>query len=173
MEPMWIDNEIVHRHILWPTCGDTMQNVVEEDCPRKGYIRDLSFIDCLAMDKYAPRKHLAQGQKTGDVVIGVATTMQNGNLRCSQLQIVEVRLNYKNGKNVSYSELKNKISGTLAFLGRDIPVSQDYWFLFTDKVASIAEWALNRSIYATKDTKQKKYYKIIRLSDFKSSLNFV
>ncbi len=172
MEPMWIDNEIVHQHTLWPICGDTMQNVVEEDSPRKGYMKGLSSIDCLAMDKYAPRRHLAQGQKTGDVVIGIAERRQNGQFRCSRLQIVEVRLNYKNGRNVSYTELKNKINGTLTFLGRDIPISQNYYFLFPDKVASVAEWAFNRSIHATKDTKQKMYYIIVGLSDFKRALNF-
>lgn len=172
MEPMWIDNEIVHQHNLWPICGDTMQNVVEEDCPRKGYLTGLRSIDCLAMDKFAPRRHLAQGQKTGDVVIGIAERRQDGNIKSSRLQMVEVRLNYKNGRNVSYTELKNKINGTLSFLGRDIPISQNYYFLFPDKVASVAEWALNRSIYATKDTKQKKFYIIVSLSDFKRALNF-
>ena len=173
MEPMWIDNEIVHMHYLWPICGDTMQNVVEEDCPRKGYLAGIRDIDCLAMDKYAPRIHIAQGQKTGDVVIGVAEKRPNGQIKCRQLQVVEVRLNFKNGKNVSYTDLRNKINGTLTFLGRDIPVAQNYIFLYSDKVAPVAEWAFNRSIYATKDTKQKKYYLIVSLSEFKSALNYI
>lgn len=173
MEPMWIDNKIVHQHALWPICGDTMQNVVEEDSPRKGYLTELRSIDCLAMDKFAPRSHLAQGQKTGDVVIGLAERRPNGQFRSSQLQIVEVRLNYKNGRNVSYTELRHKINGTLTSIGRDIPVAQNYYFLFADKVAPVAEWALNRSIHATKDTKQKKYYIIVGLTNFKKALNFV
>ena len=170
---MWIDNEIVHQHYLWSVCGDTMQNVVEEDSPRKGYLAGIRDIYCLAMDKYAPRKHIAQGQKTGDVVIGVAEKRPNGQIKCRQLQVIEVRLNYKNGKNVSYTDLRNKINGTLTFLGRDIPVAQNYVFLFQDKVAPVAEWAFNRFIHATKDTKQKKSYLIVSLSEFKSALNFI
>lgn len=169
MEPMWINNELVHSHSLWRICPSTMQTVIEEDSPRKGYLQDIPTIDCLALDKYAPAMHLSATQKTGDVAIGVAVKRDNGQLKNSQIQIVELRLNYTNGKNVSYTKLNGKIQGSLNLLGREITISPSYYFVFTDRVAPVAEWALNRTRIAARA--QHNYY-VIGVSAFKSALRF-
>jgi hypothetical protein len=52
--------------------------------------------------------------------------------------LVECRLNYKSANNLTSTEFNEKIDGSIAILGHTPPIHYSVYFIFTDKVKSLA-----------------------------------
>lgn len=70
--------------------------------------------------------------KTCDFATGIK---QNN---ASRMLLVECRFNYKSANNLSSAELNDKIDGSITILGHTPQIHNSVYFIFTDKVKTLA-----------------------------------
>lgn len=167
MEPLLINNEYLRRHSLWLQCASTLQEISRRDYPTKNYFNQLSRIDALDLDTYERLLHKISTDCTGDAVIGVALEKSGETLTHPFVMIVELRMGYKNGDNISLSKLKRKITYTKTLLSTDLQIYHNYYFVFTDKEEPQARSVLNRE---AQEIGRMQNYKITSVSEFTSNM---
>ena len=135
MEGLIINNAYLHSHSLWSICPSTLIDIANRDYPRKNYFRALN-VDALDLDTH--EKNIHKGKRgnlacTGDAVIGIALEKDGNTLVHPAMMIVELRMGYKHGDNISLRELKRKVTHTKTLLSTELPIYPKYYFIFTDK----------------------------------------
>lgn len=169
MEGLIINNGYLRLHPLWDSCSSTLFNIANRDYSNKSYFRKLA-IDALDIDSY--EKGLRKGRRgnlncTGDAVIGVALEKSGETLTHPFVMIVELRMGYKNGDNISLSKLKRKITYTKTLLSTNLQIYHNYYFVFTDKEEPQARSVLNRE---AQELGRMQNYKITSVSEFTSNM---
>lgn len=169
MDKWIIDNSIVENHFLWKRCPSTLHDISEKDYPRKEYFRDSPMIEALDLDAYEKQLKKAEPNCTGDAVIGVAKTDVRGRLTDSSLLIVELRLNYKRGDNVSLQKLTKKIESSKDLINCEkVQINDKYCFIFLNKrICAQAQNIMYREAIAANKRGQ---YLMFTLLEFKSKL---
>ena len=81
--------------------------------------------------------------------------------------IVELRMGYKHGDNISLSELKKKITHTKTLLSTNLPIYPNYYFIFTDEEEPQAKSLLYRE---AQEIGRMQNYKTTSVSDFTSNM---
>lgn len=77
-------------------------------------------------------EHRSYQNKTCDFTAGIKEN------NASKMLLVECRLNYTNANNLTLTELNGKIEGSIAILGHTPPIHNSVYFIFTEKVKSLA-----------------------------------
>lgn len=140
LERLIINNQIVAKHLLAQSHMDTLQAISWRDYHPVDYFPEPPQIAALDLDGYEKSLNKRQLDCTGDAVIGVATDCQNGRFISPRLLLVELRMNYKHGDNISLTSLQNKVnhSKTLLLDGTS-PLHDKYYFVFTMYIAEQAK----------------------------------
>lgn len=137
MEPIVYDNDILRKHSLYPHCCNTLQNVSNRDYPNR-----YSFnpqIECLDIDPYEKKIHSGHPNNTMDAVIGICSC-RNDRLKISpRLLLIELRMNYKNIRNLSVSEINEKVDYTKMLLGAEIPLEKIHYFIYDRSISEQAK----------------------------------
>lgn len=104
---------------------------------------------CLNLDDYevnnAKRNRRAE-QKTMDFCFGVKTPNDK-----KKMVLVELRLKYKNWRNLGKNELDKKISHSKILLGQDPIILNHFYFIFSSEIKEQAHNYLRR-LYSNKNT---------------------
>ena len=169
MESLIINNTYLHSHPLWSVCPLTLKDIANRDYARKNYFKTLD-IDALDLDSHEKNIHKAKRGNmacTGDAVVGIALEKSGNTLMHPAVMIVELRMGYKHGDNISLSELNRKITHTQTLLSTDLPVHPNYYFIFTDKEEPQAKSVLYRE---AQEIGRMPNYKITSVSDFTSNM---
>lgn len=136
MEPSVYNNNILSKHSLYAHCASTLNVVSERDYPGKNYFDPR--IACLDVDTYETTVCHGNADSTMDAVIGVSTCV-NKTVSEHRLLLVELRMKYKSGNNLSKSELEGKVSHTKGLLDGELPIDPNCIFVFTENVAPLAK----------------------------------
>lgn len=103
-----LNNDIISNHILYPTCGVTLNDVSKRDYNVEHFN---SGILCLDMDKYetetVQKQHTGNEKCTVDAILGV-----NDNFIKNALLYVELKIKATNMHQVFDSELDKKVTHT-------------------------------------------------------------
>ena len=118
MEELIINNTYIHEHPLWACCDSTLQNIAKRDYPNKNYFSNISTIDALDLDSYEKSLHSTNMQCTGDAAIGIAKRKNANSLLDPAYMIVELRMGYDNGKNISLTEICKKVEHSKELLNK-------------------------------------------------------
>ena len=169
MESLIINNKYLHPHPLWSACPSTLKDIADRDYPRRNYFKTLN-IDALDLDIHEQNIH--KGKKgnlacTGDAVVGIAIEKSGNALLHPAVMIVELRMGYKHGDNISLSELKRKITHTKTLLSTALSVHPNYYFIFTDKEEPQAKSLLYRE---AQEIGRMQNYKATSVSDFTGNM---
>lgn len=167
MEAIIYNNDVLKQHSLYRHCASTLNAVSERDYPNKNYFNPL--IECLDMDTYEKKQCSGNADCTVDTVIGISTC-KNKVTSSNRLLLVELRLDYINAKNLSKSELEQKVEHTKDLLSSELSIEQNNIFIFTDNVAQQARSFMTRLM---KGTKYSKLFVVWSVSDFKNSVKSI
>lgn len=169
MEPVKIDNSLLHSHFLWKSAPDCLKNIFDRDSDEKNPFVNKQ-IDCIDVDKAEINRIKgteAKQEKTVDSVIGIgAIKKEQGNDNTRQLMLVELRMRYESINQVKFKDWKSKVLHTLDLLGRDIQIRPQYWFVFTDSFYNLV---LRKWRDSSKADKELKSYIPLSVSDFYDS----
>lgn len=166
MESLIINNKYLHLHPLWSACPSTLKDIANRDYPRKNYFKKLD-IDALDLDRYEKSQHKHSMECTGDAVVGIALEKSDNTLLRPAVMIVELRMGYKHGDNISLSELKRKITHTKTLLSTVLPVHPNYYFIFTDEEEPQAKSLLYRE---AQEMGRMQNYKATSVSNFTGNM---
>lgn len=137
MEPIVYDNDILRKHFLYSHCCNTLQDVSNRDYPNR-----YSFtpqIECLDIDPYEKMIHSSHPNKTMDAVIGICSC-RNGKQKISpRLLLIELRMDYKNIRNLSVSGINEKVDYTKTLLGAEIPLEKIHFFIYDKSISEQAK----------------------------------
>ena len=136
MEALIFDNDTVRKHRLYPRCGSTLHKVSKKDYDKDNFFDER--IECLDIDSYetsrcAGHSGMAE-QPTADAAIGVRNHLGNGRFSNPKMMIVELRMDYETEKNLSGSNMSDKIKHTRELLGMDTIMHGTCYFVFRDNV---------------------------------------
>lgn len=164
-----INNEFVQRHPLWSSCPSTLQEISERDYPGKGYFRTMKTVDALDLDSYEHSLGKAFSECTGDATIGIALEKVDERLVSPSLMLVELRMGYDNGLNVSLEDIKRKIEHSKEILNASgtCRIHPDYYFVFTDAEAPRASYKIGREANAAG---RMRNYIAVSVSEFQERL---
>ena len=164
-----INNLIVEKHPLWSHCSSTLYDISEKDYPRKRYFPLTPKISALDLDAYERSLNKPEPNCTGDSVIGITQVTNKGRLTMSSLLIVELRLKYKKGDNISLQKLLNKVEHSKELLSSDdVFINDKYCFIFlNERINTQAKSIVNREVIAANKRGQ---YLMLSLQEFKSKL---
>jgi hypothetical protein len=98
--------------------------------------------------------------KTCDFAAGIKLN------NAAKMMLVECRLRYKSANNLSAAELNEKIDGSITLLGHVPSVHNSVYFIFTDRVCSMAK----RKLRELKSN--RKEFIAATVSEFKDILKF-
>lgn len=165
MEELIINNAFLQTHPLWSVCPSTLMDIANRDYPRKNYFRALN-VDALDLDTH--EKNIHKGKRgnlecTGDAVIGIALNKKGHTLTHPAVMIVELRMGYKHGDNISLNKLKKKVSHTRTLLSTSLPLHPNFYFIFTDIEEPQATSILYRE---AQEMGRMQNYKATSVSDF-------
>ncbi len=169
MEGLIINNEYLHRHPLWQHCAASLSEISKRDYHGKDYFQSMN-IDALDIDSYEKTTHKGKPGNmacTGDAVIGIALVKKGNTLMHPAVMIVELRMGYKEGDNISLGELENKVSHTKTLLSTALQIYPKYYFIFTDKEEPQARSLLYRE---AQEMGRMQNYKATSVSDFTNNL---
>ena len=165
MEALIFDNDAVRTHRLYSLCGSTLHNVSKKD-----YAKDNFFdkrIECLDIDIYETTRcagHTGMNeQPTADAVIGVRNHLGGGRFSKPAMMIVELRMDYETQKNLSGSNMSDKITHTKELLGLDTIMHKTCYFVFRDNVIQAVK---------NKFKDLKREYNVLKKSDTVSTSEF-
>ena len=164
-----INNEYLHRHPLWQHCAASLSDISKRDYHGKDYFPSMN-IDVLDIDSYEKAIHKGKSGNmacTGDAVIGIALVKKGNTLMHPAVMIVELRMGYKEGDNISLSELENKVTHTKTLLSTALQVYPKYYFIFTDKEEPQARSLMYRE---AQEIGRMQEYKVTSVSDFNSNM---
>lgn len=132
-------NSIIERHPLYAKCPSTLRRVSDKDYPGKNYFS--MEVPCIDLDAYEESMS-GENDCTVDAVIGVAEYRRN--CACaSSLALVELRMNYKSASNLDFTNISRKVQHSRDLLAGEVFHNKDY-FIFTENVASQAQFVFNR-----------------------------
>lgn len=140
---IWHYPEAVVRHSLYAECGSTLSAISDRDYPGRDYIKE--DIQALDMDSYECSLG-GDNDCTVDAVVGICNERQGRAVSVRHL-LVELRMDYTNVYNLSFSDIKRKDSHTRDLLRacRDAHATDESLCLLFDKsVVSQAERWLGR-----------------------------
>lgn len=126
METVVYNNEVVEQHPIARYCCSTLKEISLRDYP------DFLFderIKALDMDTFESSQKKAQLDRTVDAVVGISSYKHNRAFR-GRLLLIEFRTNYKNPRNLSLSEVQEKIQHSLGILQGDIPIERQRFLVF-------------------------------------------
>ena len=169
MEGLIINNAYLHLHSLWSVCPSTLMDIANRDYPKKNYFKTLN-VDALDLDTHEKNIHKKKRGNmacTGDAVIGIALEKKGNTLVHPSVMIVELRMGYKHGDNISLNELKKKITHTETLLSTELPIYPKYYFIFTDKEEPKATAILYRE---AQEMGRMQNYKATSVSDFTNNM---
>ena len=169
MEELIINNTYIHEHPLWTCCNSTLQNIAKRDYPNKNYFSNISTIDTLDLDSYEKSLHSTNMQCTGDAAIGIAKRKNANSLLDPAYMIVELRMGYDNGKNISLTEICKKVEHSKELLNKSYSshIHNKYYFIFKESTAPQAKHILSRE---THELDRISDYNIISVSEFESMM---
>lgn len=164
-----INNDFVRRHPLWSQCSSSLQDISERDYPGKGYFRGMKTIDALDLDAYEQSFHKASTECTGDATIGIATDKVSCRLTHPSLMLVELRMGYDNGRNVSLGEITRKVEHSKELLNASgaCRIHPDYYFVFTDAEAPHANYKIDRE---ANEIGRMRNYVVVSVSEFQNMM---
>lgn len=140
LERLIINNEVVGKHAIAQTFLSTLHAISWKDYCPVNYFPEPPQIDALDLDGYEKSSKKKQLACTGDAVIGVASDYQNGLFTSPRLLIVELRMNYTHGDNISLTALKKKVNHSKKLLlDGTCSLHDKYYFVFTTHVAEQAK----------------------------------
>lgn len=165
MEGLIINNAYLQSHPLWSVCPSTLRDIAHRDYPNKNYFMSLNIV-ALDIDGY--EKSIHNGKRgnlecTGDAVVGIASEKRGDTLLRPAVMIVELRMGYKHGDNISLTDLKKKVSHTKTLLSTSLPLHPNYYFVFTDGEEPQATSLLYRE---AQEMGRMQNYKATSISDF-------
>lgn len=169
MEVLIINNEYLQRHPLWQNCPATLTEISKRDYRGKDYFTNVN-IDALDIDSYEKATHKGKRGNlvcTGDAVVGIALEKRGDLLVHPAVMIVELRMGYKRGDNISLTELTNKVTHTKTILSTHLPVHRNYYFIFTDHEEPQARSVLFRE---AQEMNRMLEYKVTSVSDFNNNM---
>lgn len=158
MEQWVITNEALTKHRLWEKCQSSLYKIANRDY-KKEYFQEPPIISALDLDLYERRLRAQSPQPTMDAVIAVCALGR----KSPALLMVELRMDYKNGKNSSISKLCQKVIHSKELLGDDIAIVKKCYFVFEDKQAPQARYLVNRELCGTKQNEQ---FVIVTVDEF-------
>ncbi len=169
MEVLIINNEYLHRHPLWQHCATSLSDISKRDYHGKDYFPNM-IIDALDMDSYEKAVHKGNRRNqscTGDAIVGIALEKSGDMLVHPAVMIVELRMEYKRGDNISLTELTNKVTHTRTLLSTHLLVHHNYYFIFTDHEEPQAKSLLYRE---AQEIGRMQEYKVTSVSDFNRNM---
>ena len=133
------NHSVITGHPFYAICPSTLKDVSNDDYPGESFFK--KDIICIALDKY---ETMLSGENdcTMDAVVGVAE-YSNNRIGRSSLALVELRLGYKSVSNLDFTKISRKLQHSRELLTGSLFHNRDY-FVFTDRVAAIAENAFKR-----------------------------
>lgn len=140
LERLIINNQAVANHMIADSHLSTLRAISLADYHSIDYFPEPPQIDALDLDGYEKSLHKKQLDCTGDAVVGIAMDYQNGRFISPRLLLIELRMDYKHGDNISLTSLQNKVnhSKTLLLDGTG-SLHDKYYFVFTTYVAEQAK----------------------------------
>ena len=139
MEALIFDNDTVKAHRLYPCFGSTLYKVSKKDYKNDDFF-DKS-IECIDVDSYETARcagHTSMDeQPTADAAIGVRKHLGGGRFSKPAMMIVELRMDYETGKNLSGSNMSDKIKHTKELLGMDTIMHGTCYFVFRNNVIQV------------------------------------
>lgn len=169
MEKLIINNTYIHEHPLWANCCSTLQEIAKKDYPNKNYFSKLTAIDALDLDLYEKSLHRSTMQCTGDAAIGIAKEKNADVLLHPACMLVELRMGYENGKNISLTEICEKVEHSKELLKQSYSSSihNKYYFIFNESATQQAKYILGRE---TREFGRINDYNIVSVSEFESMM---
>ena len=165
MEALIFDNDTVKAHRLYPCFGSTLYKVSKKDYKNDDFF-DKS-IECIDVDSYETARcagHTSMDeQPTADAAIGVRKHLGGGRFSKPAMMIVELRMDYETGKNLSGSNMSDKIKHTNELLGMDTIMHGTCYFVFRNNVIQVVR---------SKFDSLKKEYKGLKKSEAVSTYEF-
>lgn len=165
MEALIFDNDTVKAHRLYPCFGSTLYKVSKKDYKNDDFF-DKS-IECIDVDSYETARcagHTSMDeQPTADAAIGVRKHLGGGRFSKPAMMIVELRMDYETGKNLSGSNMSDKIKHTKELLGMDTIMHGTCYFVFRNNVIQVVR---------SKFDSLKKEYKGLKKSEAVSTYEF-
>lgn len=168
LERLIINNQIVAKHLLAQSHLDTLQAISWRDYHPVDYFPEPPQIDALDLDGYEKSFNKKQLTCTGDAVVGVASDYQNGQFTSPRLLIIELRMNYTHGDNISLTALKKKVDHSKELLlDGTCSLHDKYYFVFTTRVAEQAKRYLHNE--AQEKGRMNDYY-VVSVDEMKKIL---
>lgn len=148
LERLIINNQIVDKHTIAQSHLKTLHAIAWGDYEPIDYFPDSPQIDALDLDGYEKSLHKKQLVSTGDAAIGVATNYHNGKFVSPRLLLVELRMNYRHGDNISLTSLQKKVNHSkVLLLDGTCSLHDKYYFVFTACIAEQAKRYLRDEAY--------------------------
>lgn len=142
MESLVYENTVITGHAIYPVCGTTLHEVSRKDYPKDSFFDPR--IACLDMDLYETGTCRGNRRATVDAVIGVKKHLRGNRYSIPYLMMVELRMDYRNPKNLSATSLLAKVEHTKDLLGADQPLYDSIFFVFrNDVIESARYWFRN------------------------------
>lgn len=144
MEQLIYRNDIIEKLPFDAKFKVTLDCISNRDYPGRYHFN--TSIMCLDTDTYEKSLQKPHSDRTVDAVIGVAT-YSNNRASNSCLMLVELRMNYKNTRNLSVTEIENKIAYTRnSIIGGNAPIKNESIFIFDKNVSEQARrWFSSQS----------------------------
>lgn len=170
-EIVWPYEKEITEHPLANNFLSTLDTLAERDSPRHHFfVKDTKAISLDDYEIYKAKKEGTERKKTVDAVIGICNEKQ-GKPKNPRLLLIELRLNYTNPDNLSYSEIHEKEIHSRNLLSKFIDkrrVDETYVLIFNETVFQ----QLRRNFYSRKNGNKKyKKWEIYTPEKFSNRVN--
>ncbi len=150
MEEVYLCSEYLRTHPLFKSFGSDLASLAQKDYPGKGYFegKDIPSID---LDEYERNTKLSN-DCTSDGVVGIADVLDS-RMTNRRLLLTELRMDYKNQKNLDFSNILRKYTHSSEILREhdsEKRIDSEFALVFSNSTASkarrwISNWAKESS----------------------------
>lgn len=135
-----INNTLVENHSIAKKCLSSLYEISEHDYRGEDYFPKERHISALDMDTYA--RKLTPTRSSVDAVIGVCD--YDGKKRSKErFLLVELKLDVVSVDSIKKADYLAKEDDTISMTGRDIPIDNNVYFVYSPKVYQLARRKLN------------------------------
>lgn len=129
-----LTTDVHSQSIAHPDCLIKLNQMITKEGPRCSIFEtSWTVLDLDALEiKLKALERRSNQYKTCDFTAGIK---QNN---AAKMLLVECRFDYKSANNLSSAELNDKIDGSITILGHTPQIHNSVYFIFTDKVKTLA-----------------------------------
>ncbi|MDE6291657.1 MAG: hypothetical protein K2M16_08995 [Muribaculaceae bacterium] len=143
MKEVYLCSEYLRTHPLFKSFGSDLASLAQKDYPGKGYFegKDIPSID---LDEYE-RKTKLSNDCTSDGVVGIANVLDS-RMTNRRLLLTELRMDYKNQKNLDFSNIRRKYIHSSEILRKYDPekrIDPEFALVFSNSTAPKARRWIN------------------------------